>query len=215
MGFFSKLFKSGPTLKDLSALAKNASDGLEEIRRYWFNSCVEALQQELTVQKEVQILNTQIEGDADYAIRAYQLNIFFHFLIQHSYMSPSMTKSFASILSKQVFGSKLKECKPYWDRYETEEVQRLIRFCSDVAKHITGLETPLAEAMFLSARCFPLLFTGTHMCVAETFGDRKTVQQLDENFKKVRENSAKNWNEAIPMLNELYEDEKQEKPQGS
>lgn len=210
MGFFSNLFNSGRKRKGVNALVSDMCDGLVEVRQSWFNSCVESLRLELAQQKDVTILHARLEGNADCAIRAFQFYLITDFLGNHSYMTPQETKGFAVLLGQQVFGTKLKECKIYWNRYnDAEGGQQANRFCDDIAKYITGIDSPLAETMFLFTRCFPQFFTITQISVANTFGDNKMVKALEDNFRKVAEKAVRDWKDNIaPMMHELYKDEK-------
>ncbi|HAM50086.1 MAG TPA: hypothetical protein DCP92_05095 [Nitrospiraceae bacterium] len=212
MRLFSKLFNSRRSRRDLHVLATDLCYSLEDLRHLWFNSCYEAFNVEAG-EGVVKYLNDNLVGEADYAMRAYQLYLVSGFLAEHSYMEPSMTKEFISVLRQQILGTHLDECLLYYGRYsETNEGQRLSHFCKDITKHITGGETPMTESLLLLSRCFPILFNVTHMWVAKAFDDHETVHKLEDNFKKTYERTVTEWNDkALPILYEFYEDENQAK----
>jgi hypothetical protein len=58
-------------------------------------------------------------------------------------------------------------------------------FCSDIATHITGNETPAIESMQLAESIILRLTIISRLAVAVAFGDRKTVKELQKGLKKL------------------------------
>ncbi len=182
MGIFSKLFLGTPNRKNWRAISLNISKGLDEMRKIWFDSCVEKIQSNLSNKDSPNIeeINTHLEGEAELAIKAYQLYIVSGFLAQHLYIPPSEGKDFADILYAQVCGTKIKEILAFLSSYDEvhgEVEQQTFRFCSDVAKHIMGDKGALA-ASILIVPSIPSFIAINQYVVAECFGDKKTANEL-------------------------------------
>lgn len=190
MGIFSKLFASGPGREDWSMISFKISKGLEDVRKTWFNSCVKVLQENSSKKGKdslaIKILNIHLGGEADLAIKAFQLYLVSGFLSQHSYISPSKGKDFADILYAQVCGTQIVECLVFFSRYQealSERGKQLFRFTSDVTKYITGNKAPLNESMLIIPTV-PLFVSLNHIVVANCFGDNKMVKKLESNIEK-------------------------------
>ena len=173
-----------PRREHWGMISLNISKGLEDVRLKWFDLCVKILRQSSSVKGE--LVNTHLGGEAELAIKGYQLWLVSGFLAQHAYISPEEGQDFAEILYAYVGGTKLDECMAFFRRYH--EVQpgngtQLFLFASDVAKYITGKEAPLAENMLISS-AFPTFVALTHMVVAECFGDKETVNELMSKLNK-------------------------------
>lgn len=184
MGIFSKLFSGSPSREDLSTISLNISEGLEDVRKTWFNLCVGILQKYLD-KKENNSLNIHLGGEADLAIKSYQLYLLSVFLAQHTYILPSESKNFTNILYPQVCGTQIEECFIFFSRYDEVRFaskEQLIRFFSDVANYITNNKAPLADILLTPT--FPIFVASNHIVVASCFGDSKMVKKLESNIKK-------------------------------
>jgi len=190
MGIFSKLFTGGPDRKEWSMISLNISKELLDIRKTWFNSCVKILQEYSSKKSkdslDIKIVNIHLGGEADLAIKAFQLYLVSGFLSQHSYISPSKGKDFADIFYAQVCGTQIVECLVFFSRYQEVLSNRgklLFRFTSDVAKYITDNKAPLTESMLITPTV-PLFISLNHIVVAYCFGDNKMVKKLESNIEK-------------------------------
>lgn len=192
MGIFSKLFNSGPDRKVWPTLASCISKGLEDYRDIWFSQCIETFQARAAIDPNIKIINTQLEGKAESAIKAYQIFFVTCFLVEHAYIPPSKDKDFADILYAQICGTKLPECMMLFKRYyevENDGPEQLRRFSSDVAEHITGKENVYDAALSVNVH-FADFVGFNHIVLASCFGDRKTVKNVEEKLLKLPEKQA-------------------------
>ena len=189
MGIFSKLFNSGPDRKAWPALASCIAKGLEDYRHIWFSQCIETFQARATIDPNIRIINTRLEGKAELAIKAYQIFWVTCFLVEHAYIPPSKDKDFADILYAQICGTQFHECMMFFKRYyevENDGPQQLLRFSSDVAEHIAGTEN-LYDASLLVNVHFSDFVAFNHMVLAGCFGDQQTVKKVEEKLLKLYE----------------------------
>jgi len=184
MGIFRRSFGGAPDRKDWSAISLSIAQGLEGLRKQFFAFCVDSIKDSLPEEdehsQEVEVKNTSLGGEAELAIKAYQLYLTSLFLGEHEYISPKDVRDFADLLYAQVSGTQLEQCLDYLSRYTEPEIDggtQLFRFSSDVAKYITASEAPLIEAMAISS-AFGTFVALHHMLVAEIFGDEKTVKRM-------------------------------------
>ena len=190
MGIFSKLFARGPGREDCSMISLNISKGLEDVRKTWFNSCVKVLQENSSKKGKdslaIKIVHIRLGGEANLAIKAFQLYLVSGFLSQHSYISPSKGKDFADILYAQVWGTQIVECLAFFSRYQevlSDRGTQLFQFTSDVSKYITGNKAPLNESMLIMPN-IPLFVSLNHIVIANCFGDNKMVKKLKSDIEK-------------------------------
>lgn len=190
MGIFSKLFARGPGREDWSMISLNISKGLEDVRKTWFNSCVKVLQENSSKKGKdslaIKIVHIRLGGEANLAIKAFQLYLVSGFLSQHSYISPSKGKDFADILYAQVCGTQIVECLAFFSRYQevlSDRGTQLFQFTSDVSKYITGNKAPLNESMLIMPN-IPLFVSLNHIVIANCFGDNKMVKKLKSDIEK-------------------------------
>ena len=129
--------------EDWANISLCIAQGLKESRKIWFNSCVQILG---NLKESEEVVNSELGGEAELAIKTWQLYQASGFL--PAYISESDGRDFADILYAQVCGTELLECMSYLKRYREVEDNStiLFRFCSDVAKYITGNSTPLISS---------------------------------------------------------------------
>jgi hypothetical protein len=105
-------------------------------------------------------------------------------MAQHRYIPPDQGRDFADLLFAQVCGSDLESTLQYFARYErADRGSSLFRFSSDVAEYITGNNAPLMEAMTLGGSA-PILAHLSHMVLAGSFNDQRTVQSLQRTIEQ-------------------------------
>jgi len=184
MGLFKKL-RGIYNNRNWDTLATNISEGLKSVRNNYFDYCVKIIQENKdptdNSSPDVAVCNNILGGEAELAIKAYQLYLVSGFLAQHSYIPLEKGKDFADILYNKVCGEQLKICIDYVMRYaeaENDGASQLFRFTHDVAKYITGKKTALEESMSI-ANLFPIFTLNNHTVVASCFGDNKTLSQLE------------------------------------
>jgi len=179
MGLFSS--RKEPPRDQWMSICGRIANGLSEVRRSWFDACVDLMAAEFAkpgVGNEFIVVNLEIGGRADQAIRAQQLLICSGKLAGEGYISPRNGRDFADVLFAAVCGGELGACMTLFARYsEVEGGTRLFRFCGDVAGYMTEEESPLAQATTLAPMITPLT-VGTCYVVAEAFGDQAEAARL-------------------------------------
>jgi len=186
MGIFSKLLGNRPNREHWGLISLNIAKGLEEVRKIWFDSCVKLLQDSTEKNSlDFDLVNIRLEREGELAIKAYQLLLVSNCLAKHTYIPPLQGKDFADILYAQVCGTQVEKILSFLSRYHevAESGTQLFRFCSDVAKYISGNEAPLAESTLLGSTLLPFAIMN-HIVVASCFGDDKTVKKLESELSK-------------------------------
>jgi hypothetical protein len=164
-----------PKREEWGAISLRIARSLKELRERWFPVCVNGLRE-----SKFKVRRASLSGEADRATRAFQLYLVANYLSQHAYIPTSEGRDFADILFAQVCGTELEECLVPFSRYAEVQTDRgavLFRFSADIARYITGNDTPLPEAMAV-AETTPTFGILTHMIVADAFGDMDTVSEL-------------------------------------
>src|SRR3972149_8462386 len=189
MGILSKLFGFKPTMDKWPAISADIAGGLEVVRKRWFETGVSFLEDATKGDKplQIKIVCRTLGGEADSAIKAYQLLLTSGFLAQHSYIPRPDGKDFADILYAQVCGTNIRETMRYLERYievQQDRGTQLFRLASDIARYITGSEASLAESMILTS-IIPIYVDWTHMAVAYAFRDHNTLRELRSKVRSV------------------------------
>jgi hypothetical protein len=162
---------------------------LEEIRIDWFDSCVQLLQgvfgQDHYAHLDLRTENTELGGEAELAIKAYQLYCTSGFLGQHSYVDPKEGRDFATLVYSQVCGTGLEDCLVYFRRYKDDGVSaaQMRHFSSDVARYIAGDHGMVAGSAVI-VTMMESLIDACHGAVAACFGDDETLDQLAKQQKE-------------------------------
>jgi len=149
---------------------------LSKVRKAWFEQAMRMIQA-----SGEKIINDRLEGLADYALKGYQY--FMVIGILHRYIPSEKGKNFSDILFTTICGSEMDEVLKYFSRYmepgEDEGGQSLMRFCNDLARHITGNEHPL-EAGLAVGEIAPPFILMTEISVADAFGDKEGVAKVQQ-----------------------------------
>lgn len=173
---------------DWLTICTSIASQLQVLRERWFRSFLNVIKK----YSSKKVVNSALEGDAELALKAYQLYLVSGFLAGHDYIPQHEGKDFADLLYAQVCGTQLPECLRFLERYHevgsdtSEEVSRQIfRVASDVSEYILGGENPWAEARRLM-HLFPEYGLVHHLVVANSFGDDQTVQIIREGITKMQ-----------------------------
>ncbi|MDV2502757.1 MAG: hypothetical protein RX318_02230 [bacterium] len=177
----------GPSRDQWAIISTNIAVALEEVRRYWFNDCVEYLRTLRDTEKEhshIEITNTELGGNADLAIRAYQLWVVSNMLAEKKYIPPDEGQDFADILYLQVGGTKIHNCMSYFERYKKASGgEQMTLLCADVAGYITEVVVGVDVIDLLALDNFFTLVETTQIVLAHAFGDEKTLSEFRTNNK--------------------------------
>jgi len=173
---------------DWLTICTSIASELQELRQRWFRSFLDLILK----YSGKEVVNSALEGEAELALKAYQLYLVSSFLAGHEYIPQHEGKDFADLLYAQVCGTQLPECLHFLERYHevgsdtSEEVGRqTFRVASDVLEYILGGENPWVEAS-ASIHLFPAYGLLHHAVVANSFGDDQTVQIIRERITKMQ-----------------------------
>jgi len=184
MGFFSNFFKSKPSrdeFVDLTNTLSHAMDGALELF-YW--SCLEELKKQ-----GLNIKNEEVGGEADTAIRAYQLQEAMQYIGINQYVEPSEGAFFADLLYVDYCGNKIAEVGKVGERYynaeQNDRGKSLQLFSLDIAKYICSEEAlSVIPASISISKCTLPLVVGQKVFISAAFGDsismRSQSRKLDE-----------------------------------
>jgi len=171
-------------------ICTNIAVALERDREAWFANCLRMLAElkrnaAFSIESEAK---STLGGEADVALRAYQLIQAMRLMSIRKYVPPSEGQDFADLLFAQVCGTELSEVLEVAERYRNRQKEEATLFGLDVAGYILGGKYP--AALLLSLEIMPLtqqLTAHTAMIVAAAFGDDDTVRDLDAQLFRMRE----------------------------
>lgn len=183
-----------PSREDWPAISLYIAKEMEDIRKEWFGWCVrtfekatDSFKQEKDIDHQIEVKNKHLSGEAELAIKAYQLRMASSFIATHEYISRREGKYFADLLYAQVCGTQLEECFPYFNRYlmmdKENEGSSIYFFLKDVANYITGNQATLVEVTFIQP-IFLILADATCLAIAYAFGDEETSKEIQERLEK-------------------------------
>ncbi len=191
MRVFSRRPHSRPKREDWPRICACITDGLEAVRKEFFDSCVRQLRRVSSESEDfpvdVVVVNDVLGGQADLAIKALQLTHASSFLAKHAYIPRRKGKDFADLLYAHVCGGQIRKILEYQSRYlEVAEDggTLLFRFSLDVAKYICDEEAPLPQSQIVAIGVRHYLSIG-NIVVASCFEDRETVRELKLEGKEV------------------------------
>lgn len=185
--------QANPSREDWPAISLYITKELEDVRKEWFGWCVrtfekaaDSFKQEKDMDYQIEVKNKHLSGEAELAIKAYQLFLASGFIAKHKYISQQEGKYFADLLYAQVCGTQLEECLPYFHHYLTtreSEGHHVYFFLKDVANYITGNQATLVEVTFIQP-IFLILVDATCLAIAYAFGDEETSKEIRERLEK-------------------------------
>lgn len=175
-----------------AVICLNLAKNLEKIRNEWFGQCVGILEYiSKDKERDIEIKNRKLENECESALKAYQLFIITGIL--HYYIKPEKGKDFGDLLFAYVCGKELEDCLKYFDRYyevENDGGTQLFRFSSDVAKYITGNESPLVEGVALGSSFTPF-YLMTQLATVEAFRDEDKIEKISKSLNEYFEKNNK------------------------
>lgn len=192
MGFFKTL--------TLRRHAEHIAAGFSSLRNQQFESVRRSIDRR--VEPGAVSGPKTLGGDADLALKAYQLLIFTTFLMEHPYVVESDFREFAGHLNHAVSGVDQKQVEAYFLEFgehqkqimgevrvgtkNTEEAyaEQVTRICTPIADYIVPESNPLAWT--IAARLMPVFTINTQMAIADEFHDRSTLNTLQLQMENVR-----------------------------
>ena len=177
MGFFSSLFYTPPARDEWGSIALNIAQSIEKSSEEWFDTIVHKFEDGST-----DVVNTSFGGDAELAIKAYQLFLASSFIGENQYILPEDGKDFADVLFASTCGTKLTDVLEFFGRYvevADDGSAQLTRFTNDVAKYITGSEAPLLEMLLIAPSTVHLAWSNK-LIIATHFKDESKAKEIRE-----------------------------------
>ena len=175
-------------------ICSRMSQGLAEVKKEWFTSCLNAVKDAEKHGGTLKIINNELNGNISQAMNAFQLLQVQNMLAEKQYISPENGRDFVTMLYDYVCSDEVEKCLEYLHSYyETEEDlgTQFFRVSSDITKGITNEKDP-AIAMGI-VPFVPIWGLFSKMIVSETFNDKDTTQQLlqkrEQYMKKMAEDS--------------------------
>jgi hypothetical protein len=177
MGFFSKLFYTPPARDEWGSIALNIAQSIEKSSEEWFDTIVHKFEDGST-----DVVNTSYGGDAELAIKAYQLFLASSFIGENQYILPEDGKDFADVLFASTCGTKLTDVLEFFGRYvevSDDSGAQLSRFTGDVARYITGSQAPIQEMLIIAPSIVNLSWLNK-LIIATHFKDKSKAAQIRE-----------------------------------
>ena len=183
MGFLRKLFRAEPR-PNAQELCVRIAEGFKTVRKWQFESAVKAIEGRLG--HELRTLRRSLGGDADCALKGYQLWITTAFLVAHPYIPQAEREKFFGLLSTVVSRQdwKVLDYTQTLHEYRSDPPEQFVRVAFPVANYITSIPHPVAAT--LVARLMPLFIGNTEMVIADSFGDRATLKELESGMQLIR-----------------------------
>ena len=194
MGIFKRLFSKDQTPVAWDDVVPPLCLLLENIRRLWFQSSVHSLEN----LDNPFLNNTKFEGEAEIAIKAFQLFIVSSLIAEKQYVPSEQAKEFMNVLCGAAWGKQGALCQPVYRRYvessalDPEKAENLC--VTDLILYVSGkkpieLERIDTEAALLMSGAFrmwsKLTVSETMICVAKIFNDVKLAADLRNNIDKL------------------------------
>jgi hypothetical protein len=179
MGFFKKA--------NLRYRAERIAQEFSKLRQAQFDSTVRHI--ELLAGKTVEIPQRTLGGDAEKALKGYQLLIATGFFAEHPGLIPdSDFEEFGRNLSMAVIGSSGESVLDYFKEFREyigDVPQQIVAVSFPVAEHITSEVDAVAAT--IAAQLLPIFVINSQLVIASMFGDQKSVKELESEMQIVRQ----------------------------
>lgn len=176
------LFKQASLRYRAHRIAKEFS----KLRYQQFDSTVRSIEPMLG--NPAAITQRTLGGDADRALKGYQLFIATAFFAEHHNLIPdSEYQEFGTYLSMAVIGSIDERALDYFKefaQYAKDPVEQVVQVSFHIAKYITSDSDPIAAS--ITAQLLPIFIVNSQMVVASVFGDHKAVSELESEIESIR-----------------------------
>jgi len=159
-------------------ICSRMSQGLHEVKKEWFKSCLSAVKDAEKKGNSSKIVNHDLSENISQAMNAFQLLQVQNILAEKQYISPEEGRDFVTMLYDSVCGNEVDKCLEYLGRYyEAGDLgQQLFRVAADITQGITSEKDPVI-AMSIT-NFVPVWGIFSKMIVSETFNDKVATKQL-------------------------------------
>lgn len=162
------------------------------LRRDQFDSTVRCIEERLG--HPVAISQKTLGGDADRALKGYQLFISTAFFAEHQDLIPaSEFEELRRHLSAAVIGSAGQGVSDFFAefvRYAKDPAKQLVRVSRPVANYIASQSDAIAGSIVPEvtvAQLLPIFICNSQMVLASIFGDHKTARELESEMQTIRQ----------------------------
>jgi hypothetical protein len=184
MRIFEKVLRTGAR-GDAQSTCGQIADRFCTVRECQFNSAVKTIQRRLGHELATSIV--RLGGDADCALKGYQLWITTAFLVAHRHIPRSKSQAFFGMLNLAVAGKDsertLEDCQEC-HKHRHDPAEQIVRVAFPVANYITSESHPVAVT--LVADLMPIFICNTQIVLADAFGDRSTLKELQSQSELIR-----------------------------
>ena len=192
--------------------AEHIAAGFSILRNQQFESVRRSIDRR--VEREVVSGPKTLGGDADLALKAYQLLIFTTFSMEHPYVAESDFREFAGHLNIAVSGADQKQVEAYFLEFGEYQKQLMREIGVGTknteeayAEEVTRIATPIADyivpesnhlAWTIAARLMPVFTINTQMVIADEFHDESTLNTLRLQMENVRRDLTEQPHSSAP-----------------
>jgi len=170
----------------LHAHAKKIAMGFDLVRQRYFNDVLRNIESQAA--REDLTGRRTLEGEADLALKGYQMFLLSFFMAGHKYVKDGDFQEFAGHLAIALCGMDLTEAQRYQVRFhESRNDLTALMYSVAVflADHIISAEEPAGR--LLTARSVPLFTFATQLEIAKEFADRQTIVVLQRQIEETLE----------------------------
>ncbi|MFC1588400.1 hypothetical protein ACFL54_08820, partial [Planctomycetota bacterium] len=138
--------------EQLEVVAKTLADALAEVRGQWFAARIEEI---TTSDQPCEIVNSELGGTAEFALKAYQCLILTRMLVDVQFCQEQTGKMFEELTVNFIGAPMAEICKIYYDKYaggEANIAADSLIVAEDIAEYTAILkDLPFALKEFRSA----------------------------------------------------------------
>jgi hypothetical protein len=183
----------------LRVRAEKIANGFLTLRRQQFDGAVQLIEKRLSLP----IIHRTLGGDADLALKGYQVWISTVFQIEHPYVLDSEVREFGGLLSTAVAGTdkdSVDRVLCYFQEFQEchKEIEtQMCRVAEPVSDYIVGSLSdhdkedislfPIVAAGAMVAMLMPMFEINTKMVLADYSGNQAALRELQEEMNMARE----------------------------
>jgi hypothetical protein len=172
------LFKSAI----LRTHAENISRGFGKVRSQHFDYIVRSVRNQLG--PELVSSGIGLGGEADLALKGFQLWLYLAFSVMHPYVSGKQDSELSGNIVASLSGACRKQVESYFlkfNEYRNRYVDLVCQVAFPVAQTITPDLDP--RSLTITAKLLPFLAINTQIVIADEFRDESTATRLDSQMK--------------------------------
>jgi hypothetical protein len=165
--------------------AYRIAEEFSKLRQQQFDSTVKAIESKL----RHQLVNGTLGGEADRALKGYQLCISSAFFALRPNLIPaSEFRDFSEHLSTAVVGLPDEKVLDYFKEFAhaPNPTKQVVSVSAPIANYITSDEDPDSDVILIVAQLLLIFAVNSQMVVASIFGEREAVRELEDEMQSIR-----------------------------